>query len=237
MNCTDPDTLRRLLDAGDAGSEALAAHARTCAACGRLFAAVERTAGEVSAEVHPDGLSLVAYDEGRGTLSPDARAWIGRHLGTCAPCGEALLSVPRAALPGRRLALRPWPVAAAAGWVVALFLLLRGEAGPAPEPLLRSRTLTLSTMRGASAESLPRDVDLLRLTLVAGEAVPRGASLKVRFETSNGALLLAREVVVEERDEWESPILTVRRPVLGQGRIVLTVELPSGRSMRYEFDL
>src|SRR5262249_35611843 len=108
---------------------------------------LRRVAAEDPLETHPAAATLRSYDEEPDALSPRTRAWIEAHLATCAACAEALRSVPQLELRARPL-LRAWPLAAAAGWILAAFLGFRSLAPARVEPvdpLLSVHSIVLST--------------------------------------------------------------------------------------------
>jgi len=229
MKCVDPAAARRLEETGD--REALSAHRDACPACRELAALAGAT------EVHPSGAALVAFEEAPEQLGAGAREWTRRHLETCAECRDALRSVPRLTAPARRAFLRPLPLAAAAGWLVAAFLLARASLAPAPmTPLLRAHTAVLSSSRGEPSLRFPAEAEVLRLRLVLAEEQPPGARLRLVFEDRAGATLRELDCVVDERDEFLWPVVTLRRAALPPGTATLRVRTQNGKEATFAFE-
>jgi hypothetical protein len=230
MKCVDPAAARRLEEAGDA--RALRAHRDACPACRELAA----LAG--AAAVHPSGAALVAFEEAPGELGDGVREWTARHLETCAECRDALRSVPRLAPPAPRARLRVLPLAAAAGWLLAAFLLARASfAPPAATLLLRAHTAVLSSSRGEAPARLPPEAEVLRLRLVLAEEQAPGARLRLTFEDRAGAALRALDWVVDERDEYLWPVVTLRRAALPRGAAALRVRTEKGQEAVFALEL
>jgi hypothetical protein len=201
-----------------------------------LAATLGRLARQDTLTPHPAAEALRAFDEEPASLAPRTRAWIEAHLARCAACAGALAAVPRLEARARPLLLRPWPLAAAAGWLLAALLALRAGPGSS-EPFPRVHTLVLSSPRGAEPVPIPLDARLLRLELVLGEEVPLGGVLGLRLEDAGGRAVLARDYPVTDRNERDWPVLTLERAALPEGTLRLTVTAPSGASYAFELDL
>jgi hypothetical protein len=204
-----------------------------------LAASLRRIAGEEALETHPSAAALARYDEEPAGLSPRTRQWIGDHLASCTACARALSTVPRLALPSRSLLPRLWPLAAAAGWILAAYLGLGrlGEERAERTPFLSVHSLVLSAPRGGERTTVPADARLLRCQLVLGEDVPLGASLQVRIEDAADRVLLDESRVVQERNERDWPVLTLDREALPHGSLHLSVRTPGGLESVFELEL
>jgi hypothetical protein len=204
-----------------------------------LESMVRRLAAAEPLEPHPAAAALQSYDEEPGTLSPRTRQWIESHLAACCACRDALRAVPRLELRSRPMGRRLWPLAAAAGWILAGFLGLRAldPGRDEREPFLAVHTLVLSTPRGGEIPAVPAGARALRLELVLGEEVPLGASLHVRIEDAEGRAVVEEDRAVEERNERDWPVLTLDREALPRGTVKLRVRTPSGLESVFELEL
>jgi hypothetical protein len=200
---------------------------------------VRRVAAADPLETHPAAAALRSFDEEPDTLSPRTRQWIEAHLAGCAACRGALHAVPRLVLRPRPLYRRVWPLAAAAGWILAALLGLRTltheRAADAPFPSVHS--LVLSTPRGGEIPVVPADARILRCELVLGEEVPLGATLHVRIDDAVGRTLVEEDRAVEERNERDWPILTLDGAALPRGTAQLRVRTPGGLESSFELRL
>ena len=196
-----------------------------------------RLAAVESLVTHPSGSALASFDEDPAALSAGTRSWIANHLEECAACRSALRSVPRLGLPRRTNLARPWPLVAAAGWILAAFLAWRVAAPRNEFPLATVHTLVLSTVRGDGRASIPAEATILRCELVLGEDVALGDPLRVRLVDVAGRTLFDAEQRVEERNEREWPVLTLDRRALPAGNVRLHVRTPSGLESVFELEL
>jgi len=200
---------------------------------------VRRLAATDPLETHPSAAALVSFDEDPSALSARTVKWIEAHLETCTACRRARTAVPRlgpAARPARRT---PWIFAAAAGWLLAAFLGLRGrDLGPAPDWALPPvQTVVLSTTRGGQVPSVPPATRILRCELVLGEEIELGALLHVRIVDAGGRTAVEEDRRVEERNERDWPVLTLDRAALPPGKVQLEVRTPSGLQATFELSL
>ena len=88
------------------------------------------------AQTHPAGEALVAFEEDPASLTEGARAWIEKHVASCAACREALAAVPALgpAMEARPAAARfARPMLMAAGWILAAILVRAAAHDPAAE--------------------------------------------------------------------------------------------------------
>jgi hypothetical protein len=239
MTCTDPKTSLRLQSADVLDATAWQAHLDACPDCRTFFGAVGQSAAGDPLVTHPSASALWAFDEEPASLAPDIWEWISSHLASCALCAGALAQVPRLALRPLPVWLRPWPLTAAAGWILALILAVRGGKGTL-EPtdmVLDAHSLVLSTTRGSEIPSAPPNARILRLHLILPEDVEPGQRLRLRLADSNGRVIFERDQTVTERDDREWPVLTLDRAALPAGSFRLHVGTPSGQDAIFDLNL
>ena len=248
MNCTDPKRAQALLGASEAGTPAWEEHLASCRSCRDLEVRTAALSREQGGAVHPAGEVLVTWDEEPATLDPGTREWISRHVDACEVCREALDAVSAEAAEPHAPASAPatdrqsgprrfhlWPLLAAAGWLLAAVIAIvdRPEAPGGVGALLAIQDLTLSTTRGA--DPLQETYGgILRLHLVLGSDVPAGTALGLRILGEDGRTILAESWEVNERDEWERPVLTLDRNRLPEGPLTIEVTPPGEPPARFE---
>jgi hypothetical protein len=199
---------------------------------------VRRLTAEDDLETHPAATALLAYDEEPQGLAPRTREWIAEHIETCLPCAAALAAVPPLGMPSTLLLGRPWPMAAAAGWLAAAVLVgFLATGGEARETLLPAQSLVLSTTRGGPVPVVREDVQVLRLHLVLAEEVAVGARLDIRIVDAGGGVVWEGSETVRERDEWDWPVLTFDLRSLPRGAVKLHVRPPAGPESVFDLGL
>lgn len=228
MHCIDPEHSRRLQLEDHADGPGWRAHLAACAACRAVFGALQRLAAADDLPMHPAGSTLATYAEEPERLAEGTRRWIARHLEQCAACALALRAVPALRARIRLAWLRPLPLAAAAGWLLASGLGWSLLGGDTVEPFPDVHSLVLTAPRGAPAPAVPDAARFVRLRIVLGEETPVGAQLRLRFCDAAGRVLLARDELVRELDERDWPVLTLDRRALPPGPVTLAVTTPSG---------
>ena len=242
MSCSDPALARRVLELG-VDDPAWPAHLVACPECRRLAATLRALAATPTPNPHPPADALIAFDESDPALPADERRRVADHLATCRECADVLRAVPaEAARETPRLRLRPWPWAAAAGWLLAAVLGWRAvdQSGvdPAPGrsdlggPLLTAEDVVLSTTRGEASrptEGRSAAGRVLRLHLVLGEDVAVGALLELSIAGKDGIFGAAFTAPVAELDEWVRPVVSLLAERLPPGPLTLRVKTSSGR--------
>lgn len=189
------------------------------------------------AQTHPAGEALVAFEEDPASLTEGARAWIEKHVASCASCREALAAVPALgpAMEARPAAARfARPMLMAAGWILAAILSVRQLMIPPQrtKPVLESQTVTLSQVRGETQRQpdapMLRPVDLIRFECVLAEEVRVGQRLRLRVEDAAGKVVLDAEAEVAELNQFGWPVVLVNGSALPKGRMTVHVRAPSG---------
>jgi hypothetical protein len=187
---------------------------------------------------HPAGEALVAFEEDPASLSDGARAWIAKHVESCASCREALAAVPALgpAMEARPAAaarfVRPWLMAA--GWLLAAILCVKQLATEPRKlkPVLESQIVTLSQARGETQRQpdapMLRAVDLVRFECVLSEEVRVGQKLHVRVEDAAGRTAFESDAEVAELNQFGWPVFLVDKSALPKGRMTVHVRAPSG---------